>query len=208
MIYRASHNWFIYAFFRLYTRLKIIRNFHGVRIRGEFSDRDLPVLLISNHFSWWDGFWAEYLNLKVFRRKFYFMMLEEQLKRHMFFNKTGGYSVKKGSASVIETLSYTAELLADKRNLVLMFPQGRFESMHNHSLRFEKGAEYILEKIRHNIHIIFVANFIEYFSEVKPGLITYFTEFTGDDLSTANLEKEYNTFFSACRAENIRLSSL
>jgi len=135
------------------------------------------------------------------------MMLEEQLKKHMFFNKTGGYSVKKGSSSVIETLNYTADLLSDNRNIVLMFPQGKFDSMHNHSIKFEKGAGYVLGKLNHRIHIIFVANFIEYFSEKKPGLITYFTEFSGDDLSTPILEKEYNTFFSVCRAENIRLSS-
>lgn len=206
MIYKASHNTLIYSFFRVYTRWKIKRNFHGVSVRGEFNDRDLPVLLISNHFSWWDGFWAEYLNMKVFRRKFYFMMLEEQLKKNMFLNKTGGYSVKKGTASVIESLNYTAELLSDKRNVVLMFPQGKFDSMHNHSLRFEKGAGYVLGKIQNRIHIVFVANFIEYFSERKPGLITYFTEFPGDDFSTPNLEREYNTFFSACRAENIRLA--
>ena len=206
MIYRASHNVIIYTFFRLYTCWKIKRNFHGVRIKGEFTDRGLPVLIISNHFSWWDGFWAEYLNMKVFRRKFYFMMLDEQLKKHMFFNKTGGYSVKKGSSSVIESLSYTAEILANPGNLVLMFPQGKFDSMHNHNVRFEKGVGYVLGKLQNKIHIIFVANFIEYFSEEKPGLNTCFTEFSGDDFSTANLEKEYNTFFSACRADNIRLA--
>ncbi|NLJ43522.1 MAG: glycerol acyltransferase [Bacteroidales bacterium] len=206
MIYKASHNKLIYAFFRLYTCLKIKRNFHGVRIKGEFTDRGLPVLIISNHFSWWDGFWAEYLNMKVFKRKFYFMMLEEQLKKHMFFNKTGGYSVKKGSSSVIESLNYTAELLANPGNLVLMFPQGRFDSMHNHNIRFEKGVGYVLGRVQNTIHIIFVANFIEYFSEEKPGLIIHFTEFSGNELSTANLEKEYNTFFSACRADNIRLA--
>jgi len=206
MIYRATHNRIIYSFFKLYTHCKIKRNFHGVRIRGEFTERGLPVLLISNHFSWWDGFWAEYLNLKVFKRKFYFMMLEEQLKKNMFFNKTGGYSVKKGSASVIESLDYTAELLSDPGNLVLMFPQGKFDSMHNHSLRFEKGVGYVLSKMKQKIQIIFVANFIEYFSEEKPGLIIYFNEFSGDDLSSANLEKEYNTFFSVCRAENIRFA--
>lgn len=206
MIYKASHKKVIYAFFRLYTRWKIRCNFQIIKIKGEFSDGGRPVLLISNHFSWWDGFWAEYLNMRIFHRKFYFMMLEEQLKKHMFFNKTGGYSIKKGSGSVIESLDYTAELLSCSQNLVLMFPQGKIDSMHNHNFRFEKGIGYILRKIPEKIHIIFVANLIEYFSEQRPGLYIYFHEFEGNDFSSATLEREYNTFFASCRAENIRLS--
>ena len=63
----------------------------------DFNDRNLPVLLISNHISWWDGFWAMYINLKVLKRKFHFMMLEEQLRKYWFFNYTGGFSVNKKS---------------------------------------------------------------------------------------------------------------
>ncbi len=87
MIYKATHHQVIYPFFQMYTRWKIWRNFHGVIITGEYHEKDLPILLITNHISWWDGFWADYINMKLFHRKFYFMMLEEQLLKHMFFNK-------------------------------------------------------------------------------------------------------------------------
>jgi len=203
MIYRASHHPIIYPFFKLYAVLKIRRNFHGVIINGDYIEKNIPILLISNHISWWDGFWAEYLNIKLFHRKFYFMMLEEQLIKHMFFNKTGGYSVRKGSKSIIETLDYTAELLADKRNLVLMFPQGRFESIYNQNFRFEKGIEHVLKKVKGSIQILLLVNLIEYFANPRPGLLIYFKEYKGSDLSTENLQTEFNTFYSACVAENI-----
>lgn len=208
MIYRATHHPIIYPFLRLYTVLKIKRNFHGVLIKGEYVEKKMPILLISNHISWWDGFWAEYLNIKLFHRKFYFMMLEEELKKHMFFNKTGGYSVRKGSRSIIETLNYTADLLNDSRNLVLIFPQGKLESIHNQNIKFEKGIEHVIKKVKGNIQILFLVNLVEYFADPKPGLIIYFKEYTGSDFSTYNLQMEYNNFYSACVAENSLRSSL
>jgi 1-acyl-sn-glycerol-3-phosphate acyltransferase len=206
MIYRASHHPVIYPFFKLYAVWKIKRNFHGVLIKGEFAEKNKPILLVSNHISWWDGFWAEYLNIRVFHRKFYFMMLEEQLKKHIFFNKTGGYSIRKGSRSILETLNYTAELLNDNRNLVLIFPQGKLESLHNQNIRFEKGIEHIIKKTEGNIQILFLVNLVEYFSDPRPGLISYFKEYDGSDFRTSTMENEYNRFYSACVAENILTS--
>lgn len=207
MILRASHNFFMYPFFKLYTLWKIRRNFHGVHIKGGYTEKDLPLLLVSNHISWWDGFWAMYVNLKLFRRKFYFMMLEEQLRKHMFFNKAGGYSVRKGSRSLIDTLIYTASLLEDKSNLVLLFPQGEFSSLYEAEIRFEKGIEYILKKTSAKVQIIFMVNLIEYFSESKPGLFIYISEYQGQDFDAVSLEAEYNRFYKRCIAENMKLAA-
>ncbi len=202
MIYRAKHHFFLYPFFQYYTLWKIRRNFHNVDITGNFNEKGFPVLLISNHFSWWDGFWADYLNQKLFHRKFYFMMLEEQLKQHMFFNKTGGYSIKKHSRTVIETLDYTVELLMDKNNLVLLFPQGKIQSLYTSRISFEKGIDYIIKKVPVKVHLIFLVNLVDYFSNPKPGIYMYLKEYDGNIYTTEELEKEYNSFYSACIAEN------
>jgi 1-acyl-sn-glycerol-3-phosphate acyltransferase len=141
MICRAKHNFFVYSFFKLYTVAKIRKNFKKIHISGSFEDKQLPILIISNHVSWWDGFWAEYLNLKLFHRKFfYFMMLEEQLEKNRFLNYTGGYSIKKKARSIIESLDYTAGLLADNMNYVLIFPQGEIQSLYNDKICFDKRS--------------------------------------------------------------------
>lgn len=207
MICRAKHNFFIYNFFKLYTVCKIRWNFHKVFINGNFTDRNLPVLIISNHISWWDGFWAEYLNLKIFHRKyFYFMMLEEQLKKNRFLNFTGGFSVKKKTKSVIETLNYTSELLYDNRNIVLMFPQGEIQSLYNDDIRFDKGLEYILKKNKGKIQIIFLVSLVDYFSQQKPSLFMYLREYNDLDFATVTLEKEYSDFHAGCRHNNIGMN--
>lgn len=206
MIVRARHNFFIYSFFKLYTVWKIRRNFKDVLIKGKFQDRGLPVLLISNHVSWWDGFWAVYLNRKVFKRKFfYFMMLEEQLKKNRFLSYTGGFSIKKKSKSIIESLKYTAGLLGDNRNIVIIFPQGEIQSLYNSSINFDKGLEFILKKLTGEVHIIFLASLVDYFSGQKPGLYMYFSEYFEKDLTVSTIEKEYGLFYKRCISENIKL---
>jgi len=203
MILKASHHPVIYPFFQLYSLWKIRANFHRVFISGDFHDKGQPVLLISNHISWWDGFWVVYLNIKLFHRVFYFMMLEEQLKKNIFLNKAGGYSVRKGSRSIIETLGYTAELLSDKKNLVLMFPQGKIESMHNQKIKFEQGIEHVLKKTEGKVQVLFLVNLTDYFSNPKPGLYMYIREHTGPDNSTETLQSEFNGFYASCVSANL-----
>ncbi len=205
MIYKAKHNFFLYPFFQFYSLYKIKQNFNKVEINGEFRDRGLPVFLVSNHISWWDGFWTVYLNRKLFGRKyFYFMMLEEELQKRMFLNKAGGYSVKKGSRSVIETMEYTAQLLDDKNNLVLIFPQGEINSLHTREIRFEKGIEYIIRKSSGNFQLVFVVFLIDYFSEQKPSLFVYLKEYDLRNFTSKTLETEYNIFYNDCISENLR----
>lgn len=206
MIYRASHHFFIHPFFRLYSVWRTYRNFHKVTINGTFSDKQLPVLLLSNHFSWWDGFWAVFLNEKIFHRLFHFMMLEEQLKKNFFFTRTGGFSIKKGSRSIIETIDYTAGLLSDRKNIVLLFPQGEIQSMHVPEINFEKGIEHIIRKVNNKLHIVFLVNIIDYFSEQKPGLYMYFKEYQRESFSTEVLQQEFNLFYNEAVSENLKIT--
>lgn len=192
---KAKHNFVIHPFFKWYAGSIIKRHFGIVRIVGEIQKKNLPVLLISNHISWWDGFWAMYINLKVLHRKFHFMMLEEQLLKFRFFNYTGGFSVNKKSRSIIETLNYTTELLSDKENMVLVFPQGEIQSQHNQSFHFEKGLERIIKDKRDKIQIVFLANLVDYFSNRKPGIYFHLQEHNNIVNDMADLQQQYNLFY-------------
>jgi 1-acyl-sn-glycerol-3-phosphate acyltransferase len=203
MILKAKHHFFLYPFFKVYTLWKIGRNFREVRISGQIDDKGLPVLLLSNHLSWWDGFWAAYLNQKVFKRKFHFMILEEQLRKYGFFNKIGGYSVRKNSRTVIESINYTCSLLEKPENIVLLFPQGEIESLYTSKIQFEKGIERILKEIKNDIHIVFQVNLVDYFSFAKPTLFLYFEEYQNQGMSVDELQQSYNAFFQRCIKENL-----
>jgi hypothetical protein len=195
---KAKHNMIIYPFFQVYNNFILKKHFKEIRFIGEIDDLNRPILLISNHISWWDGFWHEYFNIKYFKRKYHFMMLEEQLRRHWFLNYCGGFSVRKKSRSIIESINYTVEILKDNRNMVLIFPQGEIQSMQNKTIVFENGIEHILNKVENPIQICFVANLVDYFSDPKPTDYFYFQEYKEQAFDVDSLQKSYNNFYCQC----------
>lgn len=142
-------------------------------VAGREVETHLPVFMIGNHFSWWDGFIALNINQRYFRKKFHIMMLEEQLRDRMFLNKAGAYSLNKGQRSMLETFSYTQELLSDPGNLVVMYPQGRIFSMHDQPYVFEKGWFRIIERLEQPVQLVFYYALVDYFSHRKPTMNIY-----------------------------------
>jgi len=199
----ATHNPFIYQFLRLYNLWKIKSNFTRVDIRAEISNSDRPVLLLCNHISWWDGFWANYINMKIFNRRFWVLMSEEQLEKNRFFNKAGGIPVKKGSRSIIATLDYASRVMQDRRNLLLVFPQGMIRSLYDRDIKFEKGIEYMIRKTSDEIRIIFLVCLPDYLSNPRPVLYAYLKEYGNTRSSLADIEKEFRAFYDLSLAANI-----
>lgn len=167
---KAKHSFWYERFFRFYSRFMLSNHFRKIILDGSYTETERPVMLIGNHFSWWDGFIANYLNNVVFKKQFHIMMLEEQLKPRMFLNKAGAYSIQKHSRDVVNTLNYTVELLTDKNNIVVMYPQGSIRSIYHYPLEFEKGVEFILNRSE-EVDVYFLTALVDYFSHRKPSLI-------------------------------------
>jgi len=194
MMLKPRKNILIYRFFEHYVILKIKKRFSRVLLSGEFRDDRKPILLVANHNSWWDGLWASYVNTTLFGRKFHFMMLEDQLRKYPFFRYTGAYSVRKGSRDAYESFQYTLQLLRDPGNLVLLFPQGKLESLYVREFTFEKGADTIVRRVGEQIRVVMMATMVDYFSHVKPGLYIYLREYLPGSGET--LEEAYNRFYA------------
>lgn len=194
---KSRHHFIVYPFFQHYTRYLLRTRYHTVSIENHFADNGNAVLLIGNHVGWWDGFWGMYLNLKVLKRKFHFMMLEEQLLKYRFFNYTGAFSVNKGSRSVVESIRYASDLLNDSKNMLLMYPQGRLHSMYEHHFQFEKGIERMLKNRERKVQVVFSANLVDCFTEPKPSLSIYTENYEGA-FTVEALEQAYNDFYARC----------
>jgi len=123
------------------------------------------------------------------------MMLEDQLKKHWYFQYTGAYSVKKKTRSIIESINYTIELLEQVGNMVLMFPQGKIHSMYRDSINFEKGIERVLENISKESQVLFVVNLPEYLSNMKPNLYIYYKKLLAKEVLSIGVENAYNAFY-------------
>lgn len=206
MIIKSSHHRIINPLILWYSDLIIRIRFKKVVLNGEFPDKKLPVLLVANHISWWDGFWAAYLNKKVFGRKLHFMMLEKQLQKYTLFKYAGGFSVNKNSRNLSESVAYATELLKDPGNVVLLFPQGKIQSMHIKSFKFEKGLEHILKRCRNPLHVIFLVNLTDYFSNPRPVLYMYFSEYSKPAFDIESLGENYKIFYGQCIEKQERIS--
>jgi 1-acyl-sn-glycerol-3-phosphate acyltransferase len=199
---KAKHHWFLYPFLVWLGWVRMNIHFNQINMIGRLGKTHLPLLIIANHFSWWDGFFISSLNKKKFKKKLHIMMEEKQLVENILLNKGGVYSLKKNSKDVIKSLKYTVGLLKQNENMVALFPQGKFESIYQHPLHFEKGLDWILRKTPNEIQMVFVANQVEYFESVKPNLFSYFEEYSHEGKTIADIEKDYNRFFEHCHKRN------
>lgn len=203
MILKSRHIPFFVRFISFYSRNGLKRSFHSVEFDCRVDTANRPVLLIGNHFSWWDGFIAYRLNDLCLHKKFHVMMLEEQLETRLFLNKAGAFSIKKGSRSVVESLHYASALLQDKGNMVAVYPQGTITSIHRRPVRFEKGVERIIAGASEKLMILFYVALPEWYSDKKPRLTVRVIEYAARERSAAEIEETYNMFLEECTARQI-----
>ena len=133
------------------------------------------------------------------------MMLEEQLEKRLFLNKAGAYSIKRGSRSVLDSLTYTSGLLHEVENMVVVYPQGTITSVHRRPVRFEKGTERIIAGASDKLMILFYAALPDWFSEKKPELVVRVIEYSARERSITDLEETYNMFLEECIVKQMPL---
>lgn len=187
MIY-PKRNKFIRAFFDWYINRIIKTNFHGIDYNDVTVDAGKSVLVIANHFSWWDGFLMYYVNQRAIKKNFHVMVIEDTVKKVSFFKYMGAFSVNKQSRDMVTSLNYAAQLLQDPENLLLIFPQGKLHSNFTGVVNFEKGLLKIMKSSTGKYQTVLSAIFIENMQHKKPTASVYLTvpaqgSFNAEDVS-------------------------
>ncbi|PKP35171.1 MAG: glycerol acyltransferase [Bacteroidetes bacterium HGW-Bacteroidetes-15] len=184
--FSSFHSWLL----NLYIGFILKTDFKDVIITGDIEPDDRSILLIPNHFSWWDGFFAWHLNQILFKKRFHVMMLEHELAKRMFFTRVGAFSVSLNSKGVVESLNYCSQILNNPDNMLLMFPQGKLSSQHNWDLKFRKGVERILNQSP-NTRVIFAACLTDYYGHRRPSLTISLKEYVGSP-NLSDLQEAFN----------------
>lgn len=195
---KANHSRLYTWFFDKYIGHILHKQFREINITGHVEPKGRSILIVGNHFSWWDGFFILHLNRIVFKRKLYVMMLEEQLKKRMFLSRIGAYSINPGTKSVIDSLSYTVTLLKEPQTIAAIFPQGDIESAYTSRIRFEKGLQFILDRSSSQapVQLVFMAALVDYYSHQKPSLTLSIEEYMDWGTPQAEgVEDAYNDFY-------------
>jgi hypothetical protein len=188
--YSKVHSWLLDS----YIRSIICSDFSKVIITGDILPDNRSVLLVANHFSWWDGFFGWYVNKKIFKKKFHVMMLEKELAQRKFFSRVGAFSINQKSRGVIESLDFCSDILSNPNNFLIMFPQGKLESSHLANIKFHKGISRIV-KHAPQARIIFAACLVDYYAFRRPTLTISLMEYRGSS-DLHELEQCYNHHYS------------
>jgi len=195
---KPKHNNFWIRFSQIYTRLLFKFYFHKLNFIDQFTDTGKPIFMISNHFSFWDGFIQVVLLEKLINRKYHFMMLESELRKNMILRTIGAFSINKNNRDSIESLNFCAEVLKDKNNLLLIFPQGVIESIYKEDFEFESGLGYILKKVKNDIQFIFNVNLLHYGSNKKPEIDVYFENYEMKTKNVEEIQDAFNKYYKKC----------
>jgi 1-acyl-sn-glycerol-3-phosphate acyltransferase len=204
MIY-PKNNRFIRAFFHRYIGYIIKKNFQAFQFNTVSVNPDKSVLLLANHFGWWDGFLLYWLNYKLFKKKFHIMILEDTVKKVFFLKYMGAFSVVKNSRSMLESLNYAAELLHDPQNLVLIFPQARLYSNFVDDLHVERGLLKVMKQAAGQFQYMFAATFIEYFQHQKPTIYSYVQPYPNEISTMEELKGRFQQHYHSAKQQQTQI---
>ena len=153
---KADHKKLAETVFDIYLNCLLKKSFLDFRIINDLPkiDNSKSLIVTPNHFSWWDGFFIYWANKKLFSRKLYVLMLEEQLTRYWFFKKLGCYSIDlNDSRKMIVSRKYTMDLLLKPNNLVTIYPQGEIQAYDEKNILLKEGLDFIAKKSAVDFHI-------------------------------------------------------
>jgi 1-acyl-sn-glycerol-3-phosphate acyltransferase len=187
--------------FDTYVRRLVGKTFHEFLFNRIELDSNKSVLLVANHFSFWDGLILYVLNDKLLQKKFHVMILEDTAKREGMLRYAGAFSVSKNSRDMLQSLTYAAEILNEPGNLLLMFPQGKLYSNFVNKVNFEQGLLKVMKKAEGKFQLLFAATFIQYFKHKKPSVTVYLkTEDEGyADRTIDELQSAYQQHYDASK---------
>jgi 1-acyl-sn-glycerol-3-phosphate acyltransferase len=198
---RPQKNFLITGFFTRYITYIIGRHFHAFNFNKVGVNPHKSVLLLPNHYSWWDGFLMFHLNKLLFKKKFHVMILEETGKKNSFMKYLGAYTVQKGTRDIIASLDYTANLLAEPDNLVLIFPQGTLYSNFVDQVQFQNGLSRAIKQAGGQFQTVFAVSFIEYLQH-KKATVNINLQVRSESFADINeLQEAFQTYYQTAKLE-------
>lgn len=152
MIPARKSKWFM-AWFSRHAEKRIASTFEQVRVAGlEHLQAALtqPVILVSNHTSWWDPLVCLLVAVRMVDCDPFAMMDANNLRKLPFFARVGAFGVErgeKGKGLARESIDYAVGLLDRPGRFVWIFPQGDERPINQRPLGFRRGAAVVSERV-------------------------------------------------------------
>jgi 1-acyl-sn-glycerol-3-phosphate acyltransferase len=164
--------------FSAYSRWYVSRHIHSIRISraGTIPNlAELPLVIYTNHASWWDPLVCLTLQNAFFEKRRAFAPIDAvALKKYRFFAKLGFFGVEQTSLKGAGQFLRTAEaVLARPDSILWLTPQGRFVDVRARPVQFKPGLGHLPRRIE---RAAFAPLAIEYthWEERKPEVLCRF----------------------------------
>lgn len=167
--------WFIW-----YSRRYLRRHFHSLRVSVAGSaphTRGLPLVLYSNHASWWDPLVCLVIKDEFFSYLNAYAPIDAaMLERYKMFRHFGFFGVEQNRRRGAVQFLRTAEtILKSPLNLLAITPQSRFADVRERPARFEPGLGHLAARVDHALFVPVVCEYV-FWEERLPEILVRFGE--------------------------------
>jgi 1-acyl-sn-glycerol-3-phosphate acyltransferase len=151
----------------------------------------MPLVLYSNHASWWDALVCLAVKQQFFPSHAAFAPMDAaMLNRYKMFEKLGFFGVEQGSRRGAAHFLRTAEaILKSPQALLAITPQSRFADVRERPVRFEAGLGHLAMRVENAIFVPVAAEYV-FWEERLPEILVRFGE-------PVQVRREHNAAFDA-----------
>jgi len=108
----------------------------------------LPILLVANHVSWWDGFLLREVHRRVRpAASFHVVMADAEYRRLPLFRWLGAVPLGAGPLAARRLAWELERVCADGTAVIAYFPQGRIWPSYRRPLGFRRGGAWLAERL-------------------------------------------------------------
>jgi 1-acyl-sn-glycerol-3-phosphate acyltransferase len=165
--------------FTWYSRRYVARHFHSLRVSrsGLPPASNLPLVIYSNHASWWDALVCVLLKDEFFPDRAAFAPIDAaMLERYKMFCRLGFFGVEQRSRRGASQFLRTSEtVLQSPRHLLAITPQGRFSDVRERPIHFEPGLGHLATRVERALFVPFVVEYV-FWEERLPEILVRFGE--------------------------------
>lgn len=164
-------------FFAGVMRRQMRRHFRAVRLAKPGVPPlppGRPVVVFSNHPSWWDPAFFMVLAPRLFPgRRGFGPMEDAQLARYPFFRRVGIFGIPEGRAGAARFLDASRGILSDPSRMLWITAQGRFSDPRERPLTLRPGVAHLLAREPRAVALPLAIDY-PFWSEKRPEALAAF----------------------------------
>ncbi|MFK8115549.1 MAG: lysophospholipid acyltransferase family protein [Rubripirellula sp.] len=193
---------FLYRGFRDYSRRLLRKRFRALRVAQEsfphVADGE-PLLIYTNHPSWWDPLVAVTLNESLFNtRQFRAPIDAEALKKYAILGRLGFFPIERESSQGTRGFLTAMQTLLSQPTAIYITPQGKFVDVRDQQ-PFEPGLAHVVSRMKIGT-VLPMAIEYTYWDESTPEILVQFGSPIDVTVETERSKEDWNRFLEATLA--------